>query len=141
YPSSGQRRYGAARPRPTSALGGAMSSRMSRHGAVLAAAACAALALAVAPASAGPVSFDGVASTAAVTPATILATAPFALGEVDPTTLGVPLTDLAAVGMNGASPGDPGDGQHMWIVDDDHAQCPNADFTSIQAAVDASGPN
>jgi hypothetical protein len=28
----------------------------------------------------------------------------------------------------------------MWIVDDDHAQCPNAQFSSIQAAVDAASP-
>ena len=33
-----------------------------------------------------------------------------------------------------------GDGPNMYIVDDDLAQCPNAAFTSIQAAVNASGP-
>jgi hypothetical protein len=67
-------------------------------------------------------------------------TAPLFLpGEVDPLTLGVPAADLAGVGLAGATQS-PGDGPNMWIVDDDHAQCPNAQFSSIQAAVDAASP-
>jgi hypothetical protein len=51
----------------------------------------------------------------------------------------VPATELAGVGLAGATDS-PGDGPNMWIVDDDHAQCPNAQFTSIQAAETAASP-
>jgi hypothetical protein len=61
----------------------------------------------------------------------------FLLGEVDVSTLGVSQAELATVGAQSSSPGD---GPNMYIVDDDRAQCPNAAFTSIQAAVIASGP-
>lgn len=52
-------------------------------------------------------------------------------------TLGVSAAELSTVGPEA---GWSGDGPNMYIVDDDRAQCPNAPFTSIQAAVLASGP-
>jgi hypothetical protein len=94
-------------------------------------------------ARAGSAPFDATASTASTVaaPAALL-TAPFALGEVDLATLGVAPASLATAGLAGASTASsPGDGPHMYIVDDDGANCPNAQFTTIQAAVDASGPN
>jgi hypothetical protein len=113
-----------------------------RHALALLAATFSVLALTVGPAAAQPVPADAT-STSAAPPsiATSLATFPFALGEVDVTTLGVPLTDLASVGPAGAATTSAGDGPNMYIVDDNHADCPNAQVTSIQAAVDASGPN
>jgi hypothetical protein len=104
-------------------------------------AAAALLCVCTTPAQARPAPADGsapAAPPAAVMPA--LATAAFALGEVDLTTLGVPAAELATVGLAGVTASSPGDGPNMFIVDDDHADCPNAAFTSIQAAVLASGP-
>jgi hypothetical protein len=69
----------------------------------------------------------------------ILATPPFALG-FDLSQLGVPLSELATAGLAGATATTAGDGPNMFIVDDDHLDCPNAQFTTIQSAVDASGP-
>ena len=60
-------------------------------------------------------------------------------GEVDLTTLGVPDTAFATVGPS-TTASSSGDGPNMYIVDNDRVQCPNAAFTSIQAAVNASGP-
>jgi hypothetical protein len=101
----------------------------------------AALAIGVgAAAASGGSPFDGTSSASAVSPGAVLATASFALGEVDLNALGVSPTDLATVGLVGATSMSAGDGPNMFIVDDDHLQCPNAGFTSIQAAVDASGP-
>src|SRR5688572_19660743 len=71
--------------------------------------------------------------------ASFFPTIPFALGEVDLNTLGVPDSAFATVGPIGVAASS-GDGPNMFIVDDDLAQCPNAAFTSIQAAVVASGP-
>lgn len=52
-------------------------------------------------------------------------------------TIGVSDADLATTGpQSSASPTD----DHMLIVDDDHLDCPNAQFTSIQAAVTAAPP-
>jgi len=94
-----------------------------------------ALALAVVSgARAGTQPFD--ASTPLVTGTDLggaLTTPLFLPGEVDPSALGVSATELADVGLVGATQS-PGDGPNMWIVDDDHVQCPNAQFTSIQAA-------
>jgi hypothetical protein len=68
----------------------------------------------------------------------ILATPLFLPGEVDLASLGAgPLTN---VGLAGAQTTSAGDGPHMFIVDDDHAQCPNAAFSRIQDAVDAAPP-
>jgi parallel beta-helix repeat protein len=55
----------------------------------------------------------------------------------DLSTIGVSQADLATVGPQSSSAGD---GLHTYIVDDDHLQCPNAAFTTIQSAVAASGP-
>jgi Right handed beta helix region len=71
--------------------------------------------------------------------AAFLLTLPFALGEVDQSTIGVPDSAFALVGPIGVAASS-GDGPNMFIVDNDLAQCPNAAFTSIQAAVNASGP-
>jgi hypothetical protein len=70
----------------------------------------------------------------------LLPTLPFALGEVDLAALGVAPSELADVGLAGAGTASAGDGPNMRIVDDDDADCPNAAYTSIQAAVADSGP-
>jgi parallel beta-helix repeat protein len=101
---------------------------------VVAALAIAALAVTAGPAAADP--YDAQLQGRTVSHQFLL-TMPFLLGEVDLSTLGVSQAELATVGPQSSSPGD---GPHMFIVDDDHAQCPNAAFTSIQAAVLASGP-
>ncbi len=56
---------------------------------------------------------------------------------VDTTTLGASSTDVATAGM--ASDPHPGSSQ-MLIVDDDHMDCPNAQFMRIQDAVNAAQP-
>src|SRR3989449_852746 len=78
----------------------------------------------------------------------VLQTLLFALGEVDFTSLGVSDTELLAVGpqlnplfavgpqLNPLSSSDGG----MIIVDDDGLDCPNFDYATIQAAVDAAVP-
>jgi len=91
-------------------------------------------------ASGGGSPFDGALTGSATSAGAILTTPLFSLGEVDASSLGVPQTELATAGLAGATPMSGGDGPNMFIVDDDHAQCPNAQFTSIQAAVVASGP-
>ena len=96
--------------------------------------AAAALAVAVTPAGADP--YDAQLQGRAISPDFFL-TVPFLLGEVDFSTLGVSPAELATVGPQSSSSGD---GPNMFIVDDNRAQCPNAAFTSIQAAVLASGP-
>src|SRR5581483_8487221 len=104
---------------------------------VLAAAVClAALGLA-GGALAGPQPFDAATPLASTSTGTSLVTPVFLPGEVDLSALGVPLSELAAAGPAGAQAYSPGGGPNMWIVDDDHAQCPNAQFSRIQDAVDA----
>jgi hypothetical protein len=100
----------------------------------LAALAAAVFAITAAPASADP--YDAQLQARPFN-SQFLLTMPFLLGEVDLSTLGVSQAELATVGPQSSSAGD---GPHTFIVDDDHAQCPNAAFTSIQAAVGASGP-
>lgn len=55
----------------------------------------------------------------------------------DISTIGVSQTELATAGPQSSAPGD---GPHTYIVDNDRLQCPNAQFTTIQSAVAASGP-
>ena len=50
-------------------------------------------------------------------------------------------TGAEPVGMDEASVAASSSSWGALFVDDDHAQCPNATFTSIQAAVNASGPH
>ena len=108
---------------------------------VIFAVAVAGIALGAGRASAGSVPFDATGSgVGALAAPNVLAAAPFLLGEVDLSILGVPETELASVGLVGAAADSPGDGPNMLIVDDDAADCPDAAFTSIQAAVDAAGP-
>jgi hypothetical protein len=99
---------------------------------------CLLLALGVGPVAARPSPADGSAA-AGSNQAAVFQTALFTLGEVDLSTLGVSPLALAAVGP-AAVPASAGDGPNMFIVDDDHAQCPNAAFNLIQAAVTAAGP-
>jgi hypothetical protein len=68
----------------------------------------------------------------------VLTTPSFPLG-FDLSVLGVPASQLATAGLAGATASTAGDGPNMFIVDDDLAQCPNAQFTTIQAAVDVAG--
>ena len=68
----------------------------------------------------------------------VLATPLFPLG-FDLTSLGVAPSELATAGLAGATATTAGDGPNMFIVDDDLADCPNAQFTTIQAAVDVAG--
>jgi hypothetical protein len=88
---------------------------------------------------AGPRAFDAPAPLASGTPAvaTVLATPFFLPGEVDLGALGVSASELANVGLIGAASSSAGDGPNVFIVDDDHAQCPNAPYSTIQEAVDA----
>jgi hypothetical protein len=89
-----------------------------------------------------PQPFDSPTPLASVdrTGLSILATPLFLPGEVDLSTLGVSTAELSSVGLAGAAASSAGDGPNMFIVDDDHADCPNAQFTRIQDAVDAAGP-
>src|SRR5438067_7212851 len=107
----------------------------------LAAAVVTALVFGVGAAAAGgayPCDSAGAAFKPAAVP--VLAAQPFALGEVDLAAIGVSPTELAAVGLAGATATSAGDGPNMFIVDDNRLDCPNAQFTSIQAAVTAAGP-
>jgi hypothetical protein len=117
--------------------------RVSRTAGIAAVAAVLLLALGVGSARAGARAFDSTAtSNGAGAAPSVLLTAPFALGEVDLSTLGVDPAALSTAGLAGTSTASsPGDGPNMYIVDDDKAQCPNAPFSRIQDAVDASGPN
>src|SRR4051794_33093636 len=93
------------------------------------------------PTLAGSTPFDS--STAigsgARTAVNSLVTAPFALGEVDLTTLGVPLTELSGAGLVGATDPPPPDSDNMLIVSN-NGSCPNAEYPSIQSAVTAASP-
>src|SRR6476660_6422304 len=88
----------------------------------------------------GGAPFDGAQSSNLPNAGTVLPTAAFALGEVDLNTLGVSPVDFLTVGLAGATATSAGDGPNMFIVDDNLLDCPNAKFTSIQAAVTAAGP-
>ena len=61
----------------------------------------------------------------------------FALGEVDPSTLGASPTDLVGVGPT-ASTSDPGG--NLVVEPLGSTECPDAQYNSIQAAVDAASP-
>jgi hypothetical protein len=91
---------------------------------------------AAAQAVAGPSPPDGPTSTSTLT-GPIYITAPFALGEVDLSSLGVSPTELLTVGPIPSSSTTPGN----LIVDNDLLDCPNAQYTSIQAAVDDAVPD
>jgi parallel beta-helix repeat protein len=102
-------------------------------------------ALCALPASAGSgAAFDSTqAQTAApVSLPSILATVPFLLGEVDLATLGAASVDFTTAGTSSAQRGehDDDDSPDELVVDDDRAQCPDAPYTSIQAAVVDAGP-
>jgi hypothetical protein len=117
---------------------------MARRLSIAAAAAAlvAAFTLLVAPSAlAGSQPFDAAGPLASQTDLGVaLATPVFLPGEVDLSTLGVPQAELASVGTAGAQPSSAGAGPNMFIVDDDHAQCPNAQFSDIQSAVNAAPP-
>ena len=83
------------------------------------------------------VPFDGEAASMPV-PLNILPTIAFLLGEVDLSTIGVADGDLATVGPT--APASSSNSDSMLIVDDDRADCPNAQFTTVQAAVTAALP-
>jgi hypothetical protein len=68
-----------------------------------------------------------------------LLTPPFALGELGLELPGVSPAELASVGLL-AGPAPDSDGDNLLTVDDDLLDCPNAEFTSIQAAVLAADP-
>src|SRR5439155_13932758 len=72
----------------------------------------------------------------------ILPTLPFQLGEVGTTALGVSDTELAGVGLSGIDPADSATSSSgsLLTVDDDLAQCPHAQYMSIQVAVTAALP-
>jgi hypothetical protein len=80
--------------------------------------------------------FDGPAVPLSL-PSAILPTVPFLPGEVDLSTIGVADSELLTVGPATASSAS---SSSMLIVDDDAADCPNAQFTSVQAAVTAALP-
>jgi parallel beta-helix repeat protein len=67
----------------------------------------------------------------------ILPTLPFAFGEVNLATIGVSDAELATVGPTSSAAAA---SASNLTVDDDLADCPNAQFTSIQAAVTAATP-
>lgn len=92
-------------------------------------------AIAAAPATAGkPSPMDGGDAVHVTAPA--LFTSLFALG-IDLSTIGVSPAELATVGPNAATPDS--DGDNLLIVDDG-ADCPNAEYQTIQAAVTAADP-
>jgi len=98
------------------------------------------LVLGVGSASAAPSPADGPsgATTGATSTQAVLQTAPFALGEVNLSTLGVSQTDLATVGPQLAPLSSNSDG--MLIVDNDGLDCPNWEYPTIQSAVNAAQP-
>lgn len=99
---------------------------------------CLILALSASPVyAAGPSPADGT-PTSSPGPQTILQTPLFGLGEVDLSTLGVSSTELLSVGPQLAPLSSNSDG--MLIVDDNGLDCPNFQYTSIQAAVNAASP-
>jgi len=72
----------------------------------------------------------------------IVPTLPFQLGEVDTTALGVSDTELAGVGLSGIDPADSATSSSgsLLTVGNDLAQCPEAQYPTIQAAVNAALP-
>jgi parallel beta-helix repeat protein len=112
---------------------------VSRGSILLAALLCSLFLLSVPAWSAAPA--DG-PTTPAGKAALALPTGVFGLGELVPgMTFGVSSAELSGVGLAGATAASTaGDGPNMYIVDDNRADCPNAAFTSIQAAVAAAGP-
>jgi hypothetical protein len=83
-----------------------------------------------------PAPVDGTANGSATNPANaaIYLTGLFAPGEVDPSTLGVSLTDLLGVGPT-ASTSDPGG--TLIVAPVGSTDCPNAQYHTIQSAVTA----
>ena len=67
-------------------------------------------------------------------PSSILPTIPFLPGEVDLSAVGVADSELLTVGPSSSSSSSSG---AVLIVDDDLADCPNAQFQSVQLAVTA----
>jgi parallel beta-helix repeat protein len=98
-------------------------------------AACLSLLLGVAPAYAGPSPVDGTAQSS-FGQQDVFQTALFALGEVDLSTLGVSASELLTVGPQPSLSSSGGD----MIIVDDGLDCPNRDFVTIQAAVNAAAP-
>jgi hypothetical protein len=104
----------------------------------LAAVAVAVAALA-APAHAGsPSPTDAETASAGHALSPVLPTGLFALGEVQLALLGVSASELATVGPT-ASPNPETDGDNLLTVDDG-ADCPNAEYPTIQSAVNAADP-
>jgi parallel beta helix pectate lyase-like protein len=92
------------------------------------------------PALANPVPDSGATHLPPVT-FPVLPTLPFALGEVDLSSVGVTDEEVADAGLAGADTAAPMmSSAQKLVVDDDLAQCPDADFTTIQAAVGAAPP-
>jgi hypothetical protein len=96
---------------------------------------CLLFALVVGPAYPAPSPADGPTNGSSSQPA-VLQTALFALGEVNLSTLGVNSLELATVGplLTPTATDD-----HMLIVDDG-LDCPNAEYLTVQAAVNAASP-
>src|SRR5436305_944551 len=110
---------------------------MSKTLALLAVAALVALAVSGTAGAAPAAPYDGGPIGSAQQALHILPTSLLPLG-VDLSQFGVASSELATVGPV-SSTSSPSSGS-MLIVDDDHADCPNAQYTSIQAAVDAAPP-
>ena len=72
-------------------------------------------------------------------PQDILQTPLFLPGEVDLSALGVNPTELLTVGLQPSVPSSTSD-NGVLIVDDNGLGCPNFQYTTIQAAVDAAAP-
>jgi len=98
---------------------------------------CLLLVLGVGPVYPGPWPTDGPHADGA-SQQNVLQTPLFAVGEVDLSTLGVSATELLGVGPQPSVPSSGDDG--MLIVDDDGLDCPNRQYMTIQAAVDAAMP-
>lgn len=110
--------------------------RLSRlAGATAAAAVLAGLSAAGALAQPAAAPYDAGATGTAQAALQVLQTGLFGLG-LDLSSLGVPSSDLSTVGPQSSTAPT---GQ-MLVVDDDHADCPNAQFTRIQDAIDAAQP-
>lgn len=94
--------------------------------------------VAAAPAAAGnPSPADG-GNVPARSSGITLFTSLFALG-IDVGTIGVSAAELATVGPSAASAQPDSDGENLLVVDDG-ADCPNADYPTIQEAVTAADP-
>lgn len=107
----------------------------------IAAVGVAALVVAGSSHAAAPAPFDSQGSTTSqpLSAASVVLSDLFGIGEVDLSTIGVSDAELAGVGMTPSTSSPSSSGQ-MLIVDDDHADCPNAQFTTIQSAVTAAPP-